>query len=184
MLSQQNNSLYGQSKEKIELEIHVSSSEVPDKALKFIENQNFNNRVKWYYEITSGRKSYEAKFNFKGDFHSVEFDTLGNIEDIEVISKFKNLDKNIQKSLDKNLLNIFKKYKIIKLQRQYIGNQHELETFFKKSNIQSLKLNFEIELEGKNEKSSWNIYEILTNSTGEIIQYREISMRPTDNLNY
>lgn len=169
--------------QKIEKESRVSEESIPPKALQFVNELRLNNNVKWYKEKTSGRDSYESKFKFNNSFYSVEFDTLGNVEDVEVIVKRRNLSQQEQSKLKERILVEFEKFKWIKIQRQYFGNEEQLKNLFlKKDN--SIEHNFEVEIEAKTSDGSWKMYELLINTDGEIVKKREIQLRPTENLNY
>lgn len=169
--------------QKIEKESRVSEGSVPPKALQFVNELNLSKSIKWYKENTSGKDSYESKFKFNNSFYSVEFDTLGNVEDIEVIVKKRNLSEQERSKLEEGVLVEFEKFKWIKIQRQYIGNESRLKDLFhKKEN--SLDYNFEVEIEAKSSDGQWKMYELLIKSDGEILKKREVQLRPTDNLNY
>jgi len=76
------NKLFAQ--EKFEMESRLKQNDVPSNALNFIDSLSLKNKVKWYLEEGIERKSIEAKFKRSGKKHSVEFDILGNIEDVEI----------------------------------------------------------------------------------------------------
>lgn len=77
-------SLQGQAQEKIERETGVKKDEVPMAAVEFMEDAFEGARkIKWYYEETSGKQSYEAKLKWEGRMNSIEFNANGLVEDIE-----------------------------------------------------------------------------------------------------
>ena len=70
---------------KIEKESRVVSNDVPEIAIKWLEDVfDHKKKLKWYFEISADSHSYEAKFIRKGKKFSVEFSEEGIIEDIEV----------------------------------------------------------------------------------------------------
>ena len=73
------------SQEKIEKESGIKPREVPSAAKDWLKDAFENiKKPKWFLEYSQNGKSYEAKFHYKGHFHSVEFDSLGNVEDVEI----------------------------------------------------------------------------------------------------
>jgi len=173
-------SVFGQ---KIERETRIDKEKAPSEAVNFINDISSKKHVKWYIEKTSGKVSYESKFKHKGSFYSVEFDTLGYIEDVEVIIKPKKLDENHKSTLRKAIQNDFEKFKWIKIQKQYSGEREALKKLFSGS-TEHVELNYEIEIEAKTKDGDWELFELLINLQGEILKRRKIQLRPTDNLNY
>jgi hypothetical protein len=169
--------------QKIERETRIDEENAPVKALDFVNELDERKNVKWYSEKTSGRRSYESKFKHKGNFYSVEFDTLGNIEDIEVIFKLIEIDQKHRKAIKNGVLKKFEKLKWIKIQKQFTGTKNELKQVFS-GTTENVDLNYEVEVEVKTKEGIWEMYEILIDPSGEIQQMREIQLRPTDNLNY
>ncbi|PHR44202.1 MAG: hypothetical protein COA32_15255 [Fluviicola sp.] len=169
--------------QKIEEESRVSEDVVPEKALTFVSELGLKNKTKWYKERTSGRDSYECKFKANSKFYSVEFDTLGVIEDIEVLVKKRKLTQEELRSLESGILKEFEKFKWVKIQRQFKGTNSELNKLITDTN-ETIPHNFEVELEGKSSEDGWKMYELLLSPNGEILMKREIQLRPTDNLNY
>lgn len=169
--------------QKIERETKINEENAPVKAIEFINDVQNKKHVKWFSEKTSGRRSYESKFKHKGSYYSVEFDTLGKIEDIEVIVKLKNLDQEHKKAIKSGILKEFEKFKWIKIQKQFTGEKKELRKVFL-GTTENVELNYEVEVEVKTKLGAWKMYEILINPEGEIQKMREILLRPTDSLNY
>lgn len=169
--------------QKIEKESRVSVELIPAKAVKFISDLDLNDKVKWYKEKTTGRDSYESKFKLRGFYYSVEFDTLGNIEDVEILQKKRNLSLEEREVLKAGILKEFEKFKWVKIQRQYIGKEHELKKIITQ-NEELVPPNFEVEVEVLTSDGSWEMYEILLDNKGEVLMKREVQLRPTDNLNY
>lgn len=169
--------------QKIEKESRVSEELVPFKALEFINDLKLNNKIKWYKERTTGRDSYESKFKKGSSYYSVEFDTLGNVEDVEVLQKKRELSQQERAVLEKGILKEFEKFKWVKIQRQYVGEEHELKKVITENNELILP-NFEVEIEAFTNEEIWEMYEVLLTNDGDVIMKRKIQLRPTDNLNY
>src|SRR5690606_31356945 len=113
-------------KNKYEREYSIKKSEVPLKANNFI-NETLNGKVKWYGEENLKGKAIEAKGKKDKKLYSVKFDTLGNVQDVEVVVSFKSLSKEIQSKIQKELKGQFSSIKIIKTQIQWLGSQEVLK---------------------------------------------------------
>ena len=121
LVVQYSSNLYAQ--EKYEKESRIKQKNVPSKALLFIDSLNFKNKIKWYKEEGLYRKSFEAKFKYNKARYSVEFDTLGNIEDLEIEVDWEDLKSNISDSISLQLKIDCIKHKIVKVQKQYKGSE-------------------------------------------------------------
>lgn len=69
---------------KYEREFRMSEKKVPQKAREFVHSMDFESKVKWYFEENLQGNSIEAKLKQQGQQYSVEFDTLGTLQDVEV----------------------------------------------------------------------------------------------------
>ncbi|MEL7341524.1 MAG: hypothetical protein AAGM67_13685, partial [Bacteroidota bacterium] len=70
--------------EKLEKERRIQDDEVPAAARSFIDSCMFGGTIKWYSEEELDGMSVEAKLKEVGYRYSIEFDTLGQIEDVEI----------------------------------------------------------------------------------------------------
>lgn len=169
---------------KNEKEVGISKKNVPDEALEITNEFDVKRKQKWYRQTNFDTTSYEVKFKWNSHFYSVEFDTTGQTLDIEQLVKWEEIEQKHRKQLKKIFENRFDKYKLIKCQIQYTGDKKSLNTFFKSGEIdERLTIRFEIEIEGKSDKS-WKKYEFLVTSEGEVERERIIIGRSTENLNY
>ena len=75
-------SSFGQ--KKFEKESRISKSDLPSFAVDFAALFTDGQRIKWYLEEGLDRNSIEAKYKRDGRHYSVEFDTLGTMEDVEI----------------------------------------------------------------------------------------------------
>lgn len=173
-------SISGQS--KFEKEFRIKESIVPIKALNFISEIEQRRKVKWYREESLDGKSIEAKFNIGKTKYSIEFDTLGQIEDIEESIKLTNLDTNLNRAINNQLAYDFKKYKVIKSQRQLTGDEQQLIKCLKDKNIQLIS-GYEIVLKGRKGKLV-NLYEYFFNESGKIESKRKIIVKSSVHLEY
>ncbi|KAB1064874.1 hypothetical protein [Salibacter halophilus] len=171
--------------EKIEREKRIKSNEVPSKAIEWMDDayEDLENQIKWYFEETSGSYSYEAKVKFMDDLHSVEFDTLGNIQDIEIIKEWDELLPGVKENLQNYFQSNFKKFKIRKIQIQYTGDEDDLEDLIDENEFEDLTIRYEIKFYGKTEQDK-KIWEALFDDEGKYIQKREVILNTSNNLNF
>ncbi|WP_147297725.1 hypothetical protein [Seonamhaeicola aphaedonensis] len=119
------------SQTKNEKEERIKPSEFPEIAQNYFNT--ISDKVKYlkFYKETDGmKKSYEVKFKYNKQHYSVEFDTIGNLEDIEIVIREKDIPKivlhNISKHFDKN----FEKARFIKIQKQFINTTQKTDKQF------------------------------------------------------
>lgn len=170
--------------EKIEKESRIDLTVVPKNAQSFISDLALDNKIKWYLEQGINQTTIEAKFKHNGKKYSVEFDSIGNIEDIEVEISWKDLEAGVKESIKKQLdLNCLK-HKINKIQTQYLGNAKNLSFLFKQnSNTQKLETNYEL-IVRCNQENEVNLFEYLFNHQGKLISKSKIIFRNSSHLEY
>lgn len=170
--------------EKIEKESRIDLTVVPKNAQSFISDLALDNKIKWYLEQGINQTTIEAKFKHNGKKYSVEFDSIGNIEDIEVEISWKDLEAGVKESIKKQLdLNCLK-HKINKIQTQYLGNAKNLSFLFKQnSNTQKLETNYEL-IVRCNQENEVNLFEYLFNHQGKLISTSKIIFRNSSHLEY
>ncbi len=169
---------------KIERETRVKSTVIPQASVNWI-NASFPDakRIRWYQEVTSGKKSYEAKFKALGTTLSVEFSEEGFLEDVEINKKLKQLPNLTKEALSKSFLQ-FEKFKIVKLQEQWTGTSPELIQKAALNNDPSqITVRFEIVFRAKIDGKQ-GIWEGLFDGQGTLLRKKRIVLRPTDNLDY
>ncbi|MEX2589011.1 MAG: hypothetical protein WD334_02325 [Chitinophagales bacterium] len=170
--------------EKSEIERPVKKQEVPSPAIEWMKDAfEGRKKIKWHYEETSDKKSYEAKLKWEEKQYSVEFDTLGNIEDIEIIEKWEALSPELTEQLEKYFETSYKRYKIRKIQKQLSGHSDDLEDYVDENEMEGITIQYEIEFYGNddNEKTLW---EGLFDEKGKLLEKRKITLNPADNLSY
>lgn len=170
---------------KIEREYRVNSNSVPLKALQWIDStfQLKPSRIKWYNEITGNKQSFEAKLRWQGKSYSVEFDSQGDIEDIEINIKWQKLPENTKHAINQHLKSNYTSFKIIKIQQQLVGTPNDLYHYIRKSSNSTVTLNYEIEIRGST-KSQNEIWEILFDSNGEFLTVNQVILNPSLNLDF
>lgn len=169
---------------KIEIEKKVSKDIVPTEAINWITKSYANEaHIKWIFEQSDRGKSYEAKLKYGNAKHSIEFNRLGQLEDIEVTVKWNKIDTSARKAIKQNLQERYEKYVIKKVQIQYSGPSDLMFQYPAFIDHDSVQINYEIEYYGK-KNGNKKIYEGLFNHIGELLQFREIKPRPDTHLIY
>lgn len=166
--------------EKFEKEYRIQSTEVPKKAVELVQKWNFSSKVKWFAEESNDGISFEAKVKFKGTLHSIEFSENGTILDVEKIVKFSKLPKNIQESIEKALSNNFQKFKITKIQIQFLGSENEIFNAVFKDEVLPKNTNYEIELKGK-KSNEFFMYEVLLSA--DFVLKKELKFSSVNSIN-
>lgn len=123
--------LLGFSQTKNEKEERIKSHEFPEIARGYFNSILDQVRYLKYYRETDGNKlSYEVKFKYRKDYYSVEFDSLGKLEDIEIVINKRDIPKasfeNILKHYDKH----FRKVRFIKIQKQFVNTTKRTDKQF------------------------------------------------------
>ncbi len=176
------NNLFAQ--DKFEKESRIKRSYVPSKALSFMDSLNFKSKIKWYKEEGLIRKSIEAKFKHIRSKYSIEFDTLGNIEDVEIQVNWKEIESNIRESVSAQFKLDCSKHKIVKVQKQYTGSENEL-FLLQKTGIYSeqIKIRYEIIVRCKQQKEI-NLFEYLFNDKAILVNKSKIVFKNSSHLEY
>jgi hypothetical protein len=164
--------LYAQ--DKVEREYKIKPSAVPAKALDFIKESFRDLKVNWYMEQSASRKSIEAKIRKDDRLYSAEFDTLGNIQDVEVLVNIKDIPEAQRHIIDRTLGEQFSRFKVQKAQKQWIGEAADLQSLIKGDKPKAKhKTNYEIVITGRKDKHS-DEYELLFSEDGVLIRQQKI----------
>lgn len=174
----------GQVKE--EKEQRIPESVFPKKALTalapYLENVR---RLRYYREQDGHIVSYECKFKKDRLYYSIEFDSVGQLEDVEFLIE----DKDIpDKSWDVIAAYLNEKYnlkRIKKIQQQYpLENetaQQLLSAAFK--NILIPKIRYEVVIHTK-EENGYVDYELLFTASGAFVKERRVVNSKYDHVLY
>jgi hypothetical protein len=169
---------------KDEREYKIQPSEVPTSALRFIRESFSEEKVNWYFERNGSEKSIEAKIRKSKTLYSIEFDTLGNIQDIELLVKIKEIPEALWNTIKRNLDGQFSRFKVRKTQKQWVANAPDLQRLIKgevpKGKHQT---NYEIVIIGRKDKRS-DQYELLYNEDGDMIRKQKIIENSQQHLIY
>lgn len=170
--------------QKYEREYRIKSGEVPSEARQFVENLDFDRNIRWYMEEGLDQRSVEAKTKYQGYRYSIEFDTTGQLQDIEVEVEWKALPTETLQAICSQLSEDFDKFKIIKIQVQYSGNQEVLQQLTTDGfDTNSADVKYELIVKGA-EPGEVNWYEYLFSDAGTLEHRTVIVFRNTDNLEY
>ncbi|MEM1135688.1 MAG: hypothetical protein AAGI07_07590 [Bacteroidota bacterium] len=173
---------YGQT--KYEKESRLKRNNIPLQAKAFIDSLGFDKKVKWYFEESLIGKSIEAKTNFNKEKYSIEFDTAGILQDVEIEIDWHKVPIETQKNISNYLATVFSNYQFIKIQVQFTGKPQDLLQYLKKITIEkTFTTRYEIVVKGKKQgKRDW--YEITFSEAGNFESISKIIFRNTDNLEY
>jgi hypothetical protein len=170
--------------EKFEKESRISRKEVPHGALLFVDSLKLQNNVKWYLEEGLERRTIEAKFKRDKVRYSIEFDTLGHIEDIETETEWKNLENDLRASVSEQLGERCSKHSIVKVQKHHKGNERELLSLMLDNDSKpSVILQYELIVRCRHEKSV-DLYEYQFTEKGMLITIAKIIFRNSSHLEY
>jgi hypothetical protein len=176
----------GLAQDKFERESRINSNEVPALAVSFIDSLN-TQKVKWYLEERTNDYSFEAKLKLKKQCYSIEFDTLGRLEDVEKTVKWKELDPKVRATIQLQLSKQHKRFKVKKAQIQYTGATNLILKKIKHStNAPSLQTNYELVLKcwPKGKKQQVILYEYLFDERGIELRKSKIVFKNATNLEY
>jgi hypothetical protein len=168
---------------KYEKESRVSAQEVPADALRFVEKLAFPKRIKWYYEESLQGHSFEAKAKKNGQLYSVEFDTLGQLEDIEIDVPWQSLPDSTKSSIVAFLDASYQTYLIEHVQLQYTGSTADLLGLLVQNRPTAHTKRYEMIVKAVVEKNITR-YELLFSANGTLLSQKTIVSHNTDYLEY
>ena len=169
--------------EKHSKESRVKANAVPSKALESLESAPFDRKIKWYREESHTRISYEAKTKYQNKKYSIEFNSEGEIEDIEVNIKWDDIPTSTQVKIRAFLDKAHQKTKFQKVQKEYTGDTLDLLKKLKGEEVNILKTNYEIVLKAKTDNEHERL-EYLFSDTGEMISRSKITLHNIDHLEH
>lgn len=169
--------------QKYEREYRVKEGQVPQRAVEFIQKCNFKKKVKWYVEESQDGKTFEAKSRKNGNKFSIEFDTKGNVLDVEKKVRFSKLPEKIQQQLTKTLSKRFRKYKIKKVQIQWQTDHDFYIELIHGRGEDEINEFYEIVVKGKR-TTSYELYELLLTKEGTIVKELKFAPENLDNLEF
>ncbi|WP_111669452.1 PepSY-like domain-containing protein [Algoriphagus litoralis] len=167
--------------EKIEKESGIKASQVPAPAKEWLEDAFENlKKPKWYLEISQLGRSYEAKFQFQDHYYSVEFDSLGNIQDVEIELEQAEVSPEVWSAIQSYFDSTYEQVKVEKIQRQLSGSASALEDYFDEDEREGIVIRYELVFQGKND--IWELWEGLFDAQGILLSRLKVQIRANDNL--
>jgi len=169
---------------KYEKECRVKPENVPPLALDFIKTIPLKAKVKWYREEGYSGITYEAKFRFRKRKLSIEFDSTGVLEDVEIEVNPESIDTNIIKQMNWQLNRDCVSCYWHKVQLQFTGNTSELRNVVTQDQVTKLAPSFELVVICKQDSSSEVFMEYVFNPEGRFMGKSEILLRNSSHLEY
>lgn len=170
--------------QKLERESRIKPNDVPEVALGFLENGQVTAKTKWYFEENLEGNSIEAKFRQDGHRYSVEFDTLGLIQDIEIEVKELALETAVLSAMTDHLGSTFTNYRIRKIQVQYSGAPEVLNKILASyPEVGVVVTRYEVVVKGRNAEET-ALYEFTFDEAGEFIKQQQIIFKNANHLEY
>ncbi|MEM1259792.1 MAG: hypothetical protein AAGH81_14775 [Bacteroidota bacterium] len=165
----------GFAQKKQEKEYRIQENQLPENVIVMLgEHLNGAKRLRYYREIDGENSSYEVKFKKDKLFYSVEFDESGTLEDVEFIIKENDIPQEPLQIIKKHLSNTYGKFRIKKIQQQYLNDGPEAKTVLRKAfqNLILPEINYEIIIAVK-DKEGYSEYEVTYNANGEHLLTRK-----------
>lgn len=175
------------SQTKNEKESRIDLNAFPEGAKELISPLcSMVKRIRHYRETDGNHSSFESKFKYKKHWYSVEFNTNGKLEDIEVTIKERHIEDATRLVINSYFKTQFQKYDILKIQEQYIA-----DTTAEKQNYilhvlehrTSIPSNFEIVVAVKT-KDNWELREMTFNMEGVFLNERIIQQDSYEYIMY
>ncbi|GHB68852.1 hypothetical protein [Persicitalea jodogahamensis] len=169
---------------KYEKEYRLKAVDIPPAARQFVDSLDFERRVRWYVEVSQQGKSIEAKSKRGGQKYSVEFDTTGRLQDVEIEVSWRDLPEALRKNIEQNLENEFKRFRIRKVQRQFTGKSEDVLNYLgQRGNGNRLTIKYELVLRGRKDGET-DEFEYTFSAEGRLEKRAKLVFRNTDNLEY
>ena len=169
---------------KLEREYHIRSNAVPKQAAELVTRLFEGARPAWHGEESLSGATIEGKFKYKRRRYSVEFDSSGRLEDIELLAKMKDIPDVARKNITKALEDSFSRYRVVKTQVQWRGSEKELKQAISDGvDSKAPDIRYELVVRGKR-KDMTRYYEVQANQDGMLRSIREIIQSNASNLIY
>jgi hypothetical protein len=170
--------------QKFEKEYRLKTDEVPLLARQFVDSLDFDRRVKWYMEISQDGKTMEAKSRRNGRRYSIEFDTTGMLQDVEIEVRFGDIPEKLRATITQNLDAELDRFRTTKIQEQLTGTKKNILAYLKgKQDKTNLTTRYEAIVRGSKDGER-NEFEYTFTSLGKIEKRSKVVFRNTDNLLY
>jgi len=175
------------SQTKKEKEERINLSEFPSKAQNVLSKFPKDcKRIKFFKETDGNKQSFEAKFKYNEHRYSLEFSSEGIIEDLELCVKLNAIEDSSQDQIKEHFKSSYLKYKLIKIQKQFVFNQNlDSDTFVAQVLYQESTdiINYEIIAEVKT-KDGRELREFTFNHKGFFINFRVVEPSSYEHVLY
>ncbi|MGB5377722.1 hypothetical protein [Muriicola sp.] len=172
---------------KYEREFRIKQADFPQKALTLIKDEIQGvKRLRFYKEIDSTTISFEAKFKKDRLLYSIEFNTEGELQDIEILIQESDIPNDVLEAITAHLKQTYSNFKIRKIQQQYPLRKGEQLRGLLKEAFQNLLLpyvNYELIISCK-AVSGRREFEYLFNAEGNFLSKRESLPANYDHILY
>lgn len=169
---------------KYEREYRIKPEIIPPPAKAFIDSIGSDSKIKWYKEIGISNITLEAKFKHNKKKFSVEFDTLGGLQDVEFVVHKEEITPDTYRIIENKLDSLYLKWKFQKIQIQYRERRENIISVINENMpADSNKIVYEIVLKGKSLRNT-QLYEITFNNHGEIQNILMVIQDKADHLEY
>lgn len=167
---------------KFEREARIGSKAVPPAALALVNGcAGKLGKVRWFREYSDQGISYEAKYKI----YSLEFDTLGRLQDIEIDIRLNKIPQGSLSAIQKTLSDRYEYYKIEKAQEQWTGDSDDLKQRFCLGNGNvAFELRYELEMRTESKQGGVERYEALFDMAGNLLQTKRIANPDDEHLEY
>ncbi len=169
---------------KNEQETRINADDFPEKGLALLQYLPKKiKRLKYYKETDNDKNSFEAKLKFNKRKYSIEFDELGNLEDIEITVKPNKINRKILKTIESYFDNNFTKHRFLKIQKQFLkeSSLSDLEVLkLAVDNLEETDTNYEIIVQ----VNTNSIKEFTFDKTGSVILIRTVESSSYDHVLY
>ena len=89
---------------KYESESKISHKDTPKPAIEFINATQLDIKIQWFRELSNQGTTFEAKFKLNKDKFSIEFDSLGKVQDIEFNIDINRMGHIARKNIEEYLI--------------------------------------------------------------------------------
>lgn len=169
------------SRQKKEREEKITLDLFPKNAAEVVTQIGHARKKVTYYRETDGKTlSYEAKLRYKDRKYSIEFDENGLLEDVELDSRKRRIPKDALFKISKTLDSIAEKYRIEKVQEQYVAGDQNAQQIKEKIAGDSFD-NYELIVAFKDKRKIYR-KEFLFDKNGNFISQRDIKRLEYDFL--
>lgn len=172
------------SQDKFEKESRVKEKDLPTAALQFLNSLNKTVNINYYKEEGINKISFEAKFKLNKKGYSIEFDTLGKVEDIEIEIGWNDLNIELRDSILAGLKKDCINHKLVKIQEQLSGSEPDLLAVINNQVInQNLITRYELVVRCK-AQNSVKLLEYLFDDKGTLVSWSQIIFKNSSHLEY